>query len=419
VPRRVKHPKIDTRSARSKLVAAKSAYWAPLERGLSLGYRKGKRSGSWVTKFVRDGQRKEKGIGTADDTQDADGGIILNHSQAVDAARRWFISEGRVAMGLSTNIEGYTVQRAVDDYLEWFADHKKSLRDTKFTINAHILPHFKDRKIAALNTGELRKWHSSLANTPPRLRVSKDSKTQSYKKLPDDPDNERRRKASANRILTVFKAILNRAFEDKKVMDDSEWRRVKPFQNVEKARPDYLSPAEWKRLLRACPKDFKLLVNAGLFTGARYGDIIQLRVKDFKKNEEAIEIRSPKSGKGRKTFLTKEGTSFFSQAVRGKKENDLIFTHSDGRIWGRGHQTRPMQDACKKAGLKSFGFHTLRHTYASHAIMNGAPLAVIAKNLGHADERMVIKHYGHLADDYMKEQIQKAAPKISRAAKHG
>jgi hypothetical protein len=44
--------------------------------------------------------------------------------------------------------------------------------------------------------------------------------------------------------------------------------------------------------------------------------------------------------------------------------------------------------------------------------MNGAPLLVVAKNLGHTDTRMVEKHYGHLAPSYIADAIRAAAPKF-------
>jgi hypothetical protein len=44
--------------------------------------------------------------------------------------------------------------------------------------------------------------------------------------------------------------------------------------------------------------------------------------------------------------------------------------------------------------------------------MNGAPLMVVARNLGHTDTRMVEKHYGHLAPSYVAEQIRAAAPRF-------
>jgi hypothetical protein len=44
--------------------------------------------------------------------------------------------------------------------------------------------------------------------------------------------------------------------------------------------------------------------------------------------------------------------------------------------------------------------------------MNGVPLMVVAKNLGHADTRMVERHYGHLAPSYVADAIRKAAPRF-------
>jgi integrase len=56
-------------------------------------------------------------------------------------------------------------------------------------------------------------------------------------------------------------------------------------------------------------------------------------------------------------------------------------------------------------------FHGLRHTWASHAVMNGMPLMVVAKNLGHRDTSMVEHHYGHMARSYVQEAIRAGAPR--------
>ena len=42
----------------------------------------------------------------------------------------------------------------------------------------------------------------------------------------------------------------------------------------------------------------------------------------------------------------------------------------------------------------------------------GAPLMVVGRNLGHADTRMVERHYGHLAPSYIADAIRAAAPKF-------
>jgi integrase len=46
--------------------------------------------------------------------------------------------------------------------------------------------------------------------------------------------------------------------------------------------------------------------------------------------------------------------------------------------------------------------------------MGGMPLPVVARNLGHADTRMVEKHYGHLAQDYVVDAVRKHAPRFGK-----
>jgi Phage integrase family len=74
-----------------------------------------------------------------------------------------------------------------------------------------------------------------------------------------------------------------------------------------------------------------------------------------------------------------------------------------------------MSVACKAASVTGGSFHILRHTAASHLVMNGVPLNVVAHNLGHADTAMTEKHYAHLAPSYVAETIRKFAPDFARA----
>ena len=48
--------------------------------------------------------------------------------------------------------------------------------------------------------------------------------------------------------------------------------------------------------------------------------------------------------------------------------------------------------------------------------MNGVPLLVVARNLGHSDTRMVERHYGHLAASYITEAIHAGAPRFGKVA---
>jgi integrase len=55
--------------------------------------------------------------------------------------------------------------------------------------------------------------------------------------------------------------------------------------------------------------------------------------------------------------------------------------------------------AAKRASLPQIGVHTLRHTYATAALLNGVPMRVVSRNLGHSSIIIAADIYGHLTDD--------------------
>jgi len=67
------------------------------------------------------------------------------------------------------------------------------------------------------------------------------------------------------------------------------------------------------------------------------------------------------------------------------------------------------------ARLDSVTLHELRHSYASTMVRAGAPLMIVAQALGHADTRMVEKHYAHLAPSYVADVIRSTAPDLKLA----
>jgi integrase len=74
-----------------------------------------------------------------------------------------------------------------------------------------------------------------------------------------------------------------------------------------------------------------------------------------------------------------------------------------------------MREACERAGIvPAVGFHVLRHTHDSILAMRAVPMAVIARQLGHADTRMTERHYAHLAPnsvaDTIRAKFQRLAP---------
>jgi integrase len=216
--------------------------------------------------------------------------------------------------------------------------------------------------------------------------------------------------------LTVLRAALNHAFREGKVAHDTEWRRVKPFKNVDSARLRYLTIEEARRLINAAQGEFRRLVQAALMTGCRYGELARLTIGDFNPDSGSLLVARSKSGKARHVVLTGEGVALFEQWCAGRASGDLIFRTDHGRAWGKSHQDAPMREACLHAKIDPpISFHVLRHTYASLSIMNGTPVMVVAQNLGHADTRMVEKHYGHLAKSFVADAIRAGAPRFGFA----
>lgn len=222
-------------------------------------------------------------------------------------------------------------------------------------------------------------------------------------------DKKRARKSTANRILTVLKAILNKAFQDDLVRDDSVWRKVKPFANADEPITRFLTHAEATRLLNACRPDFRELVMAALLTGARYSELTRLKASNVNTDTALIYITAEaKSGKGRHVPLHDDALDFFKGLVAGKRGDDLVLTKQDGSEWGKNHHVRLLQSACENAKVEpAIGFHELRHTYASTLAQLGVDLLTISKLIGHADTRITSRHYAHLCDKTLADAVKK------------
>jgi integrase len=395
---------------------AHKPYFRLIEPGLHLGYRKlANGPGTWVVRrYGGEGNYTVKNLTTADDQlvvaddlSEPDGARVLSFAQAQERAKRQRPGASRAGP--------YTVALAMDDYIAFLEASRKTAADARIRDRAFIRPAFGAVDVDRLSTEKIRKWLQDLAKQPPRLRT-RDGEDQKFRKLAKDDEAVRRRRASANRTLTVLKAALNRSWREGKASSDAAWRRVEPFHSVTAARIRYLSVAEAKRLLNACPVDFRKIVQAALQTGGRYGQLAQLVAADFNPDAGTVTMRTRK-GRGKEkvynVVLTKEGAAFFAEACAGLAGTNTIFKKNDGSPWGKSHQKRLMADACKHARLAPpSGFHGLRHTYASLSVMGGVPLLVIAKNLGHSDTRMVEQHYGHMSPSHVADAIQAGAPKF-------
>jgi integrase len=417
--RKVKDQNLDSRTARGRLKARGKPYYRAIDPGLHLGYRKLRNGpGKWVVRLYAGEQTYQVDtVATADDYSDSNGADILDYGQALNKARKLRDQRSRSDAGLATG--PYTVSKALADYFTFLRtegrpDHLVS--DTERRAASMIEPKLGEIEVAVLTTKQLRTWRDNLVKAGARTRTAK-GEPQKYREIDEDDDDAlRARRATVNRIWTTLRAALNHAFTEGHVLTDREWRKVKPFKGVDGKRTAYLTIEEAKRLVNASEPDFRLLVQAALQTGGRYGSLTRLRVRDFHESAGTIDLRSPKGNGSEKTFSVilspDEGVPFFKRLCAGRPTDALIFTKANGEPWGTNHQVKPMIGACVRAKIKPVGFNQLRHTWASHAVMNGTPLMIVAQNLGHTDTRMVENHYGHMAKSYVKDALHAGAPRF-------
>lgn len=416
MPRAVRDTRLETRAARERLSPRHEPYWRLIDRGAHLGYRKGKSGGSWIARYRCDGSPyKKKTLGRADDKQDSDGATVLTFGEAQEKARAYFNEHVQGATGHKLPTR-YTVRDAATDYLEAYEGRGRGKQTTEYAINAHVLPALGSIEIKKLTKDKIQKWHRGVAEMPARVRT-RNIDRQKYKDTQDGTDAIRQRRATANRILATLRACLNYAFSEGRATSDAEWRRVKPFKDVDAPKIRYLSRDECTRLMNACAPDFRLLVQAALLTGCRYGELALLRCGDFNADVGTIYVRASKTGKTRNVPLNEEGKGFFEDVTAGRDGKKMMFRREAGGAWGRAHQQRRMSDAAKIAKIEDVSFHILRHTYGSALVQQGVSMAVIAAALGHKDTRMAERHYAHLGSSYVAKVIREKLPPLGIARK--
>lgn len=425
--------KLDSRNARLKPnVKAGRMHQEPIAPGRYLAYRRPEKggAGSWYARMNVEGKILQGRLGTADDFLEADGDDILTYAQAQDEAGKWFKNQDEAARleahGGVVNRGPFTVADAIQAYLE-HADsiEKKTAKDSRCRARVHIIPSLGALKVEKLTRRTVEQWRDALASSPAKVKGRKGEGPRDGEAAAT-PDERRARKSSANRVLTILKAALTYA-RDRGLVTcaDDAWALVKPFRGVEEARQEYLTPEQQQRLLNSIPDvEFKRLVQGALLTGCRYGELCRLVCGDFDASGAgSLLIREAKGGKPRRVLLTSQGRSFFQSITAGRPADAPIFTRSgikrrvrtakhEEATWGPSEQLRLMREACKTAGLPLMGFHQLRHSYASALVSAGMPLAMVAKLTGHADARMLERHYAHLAPSDLSKALEALAPKL-------
>ncbi|MET0280262.1 MAG: site-specific integrase [Steroidobacteraceae bacterium] len=370
-------------------------------------------NGSWVRReyLGEAGRYQTAGIGQADDYSAADGLQVIDYFQAIERLG---------SQPLAAPDAGYTVEQAVEEHLRFMRRERKTAADTGSKLHSYVTPYFGDRQVASLTADDFGAWLEwALKHKPQGRRKEQGARpaTAAPSAMPA-AERTRRKKATLNRVLNALKAALNRAHQQGKVSSDRAWAGVRRFKGADRTRDARLNAEEAMRLINAAPAGFRELVQAALMTGCRYAELAELRAGDFDSRSATVVVQAAnaKSSKSRRIPLTAEGAALFESMAAGKPRDARILLRGDGSPWAAGSQHRPMVAALKAAQLPPvITFHALRHSYASLLVEAGTPLAFVAEALGHADTRMVEKHYAHLAPNLIHDAIRANLPAFGMA----
>lgn len=218
-----------------------------------------------------------------------------------------------------------------------------------------------------------------------------------------------RKPKSINNCLTVLHKLLAVA---------REWGHPVPplamkWLKVPAPGFDFLDLDEAPRLLAAAPEGtFGTMIGLALHTGLRQSELLALEWQDCDLVAGRLLVRraivrgvvgTPKNGKGREVPLNDDAVAMLR---RHKNLRRLVFTPAGAdRHLTKGECKHPLWGACRRAGLRELGWHALRHTFASHLVMRGAPLKAVQELLGHATIEMTMR-YAHLAPAARREAVQ-------------
>ena len=218
--------------------------------------------------------------------------------------------------------------------------------------------------------------------------------------------------STINRELSVLSAAINYAKLEFEWDIPNPVSRRKPKQA--ECRVRWVTHAEATTLLRKAnmePNASHLadFICLALHTGCRKQELLGLEWSrvDLRENLIYLEGRNTKSGKRRSIPLNQIARSTLVRRLRFRAEycpdSIWVFAHRDGtRIKD---VRRAFTTACKRAGIKDFRIHDLRHTCAAWLVSAGAPLSEVRDLLGHSSVTMTEK-YAHLAPENVRAAVR-------------
>lgn len=254
-------------------------------------------------------------------------------------------------------------------------DKISSVEAKRQILRDHLLPVLGEVTVAAIN-----------------YAVIEDVKIQLSKKLG---------KKTVNNVLSVLRGMLTLASKRGLIAGVPKFDWLKPPPPTFR----FLTFAEVETLVECAADEWKAMLLVAARTGLRISELLALRWDAVDLKAKRIIVRratvrdieaSPKNNRERAVDLAPSAVA----ALRDHRHlrGPYVFCDAAGRPLTRQATKNPIANACDAANIPRCGWHTLRHTFASHLAIRGVPLKVIQELMGHATLDMTMR-YAHLAPE--------------------
>lgn len=212
------------------------------------------------------------------------------------------------------------------------------------------------------------------------------------------------------RVWGVLSKVFRTALREG-LIEENPLAAVSP-PHREPSRVEPLTPAQIDTLAEAAPPHYRTPVLVGAYAGLRVGEVGALRREAVDLIGREIRVVAGVALAGGRCWISEPKTrasrrsvpvpSFLAEEIGGHIERFGL--SEDGRVFSSkfgglltGHlMSQALREVRRRAGLPGVTFHTLRHTYASLLIREGAHPKVIQTLLGHSSIRTTLDLYGHL-----------------------
>lgn len=296
--------------------------------------------------------------------------------------------------GEALAFENYTLQKIED--APWLGQSKDK------RLLSDLINLWFERHGITLRDGEKRKstmlWANECMGTPLATEFTAQLFTAYRAKRLDGHFARTKRVTKVSpRTMNLEHAYFLAVFNELKRL--GEWEAPNPLENVRQFRTEesemaYLTGEQIDRLLKECrsssAKDLEMIVRVCLSTGARWG--------------EAEKLKRSQITAGKITFIKTKGKRNRTIPLDADliaelpKKNGALFTP----CYYAFRTALEKSEIDLPAGQLT---HVLRHTFASHFMMNGGNILVLQKILGHTDIKMTMR-YAHFAPNHLEEALK-------------